>query len=223
MGLSGRSKYMQRNSVKVSMAVVRRLPKYHRYLGELLENDVNRISSKELGKIMGLTASQIRQDLNCFGGFGQQGYGYNVNDLYKEIGSILGLSREYKTVIVGAGNLGQAISNYEGFRREGFKLLAMFDLNPRLVGNAIRDIKIHDVMELEDFVRDNEVDIGIICVPKSSSQEIADILVRANIKALWNFAPNDVDVPDNIIIENVAINESLYTLTYLMNEDNLDI
>lgn len=214
---------MQRNSVKVSMAVVRRLPKYHRYLGELLENDVNRISSKELGKIMGLTASQIRQDLNCFGGFGQQGYGYNVNDLYKEIGSILGLSREYKTVIVGAGNLGQAISNYEGFRREGFKLLAMFDLNPRLVGNAIRDIKIHDVMELEDFVRDNEVDIGIICVPKSSSQEIADILVRANIKALWNFAPNDVDVPDNIIIENVAINESLYTLTYLMNEDNLDI
>ncbi len=214
---------MQRNSVKVSMAVVRRLPKYHRYLGELLENDVNRISSKELGKIMGLTASQIRQDLNCFGGFGQQGYGYNVNDLYKEIGSILGLSREYKTVIVGAGNLGQAISNYEGFRREGFKLLAMFDLNPRLVGNAIRDIKIHDVMDLEDFVRDNEVDIGIICVPKSSSQEIADILVRANIKALWNFAPNDVDVPDNIIIENVAINESLYTLTYLMNEDNLDI
>ena len=214
---------MQRNSIKVSMAVVRRLPKYHRYLGELIENDVNRISSKELGKIMGLTASQIRQDLNCFGGFGQQGYGYNVNDLYKEIGSILGLNREYKTVIIGAGNLGQAISNYEGFRREGFKLLAMFDVNPRLVGNTIRDIKIHDIMELEDFVRDNGVNIGIICVPKSSSQEIADILVRANIRALWNFAPNDVNVPDNIIIENVSINESLYTLTYLMNEDNLDI
>lgn len=149
--------------------------------------------------------------------------GYNVNDLYKEIGNILGLSREYKTVIIGAGNLGQAISNYEGFRREGFKLLAMFDVNPRLVGNTIRDIKIYDIIELEDYVRDNGVDIGIICVPKASSQEIADTLVRANIKALWNFAPNDVNVPDNIIIENVSINESLYTLTYLMNEDSLDI
>ncbi|MPW24890.1 redox-sensing transcriptional repressor Rex [Alkalibaculum sp. M08DMB] len=214
---------MQRNSVKVSMAVVRRLPKYHRYLGELIEKDILRISSKELGKIMGLTASQIRQDLNCFGGFGQQGYGYNVVELYKEIGHILGLDKEYKCVIIGAGNLGQAITNYEGFRREGFKLMAMFDINPRLIGNTIRDIKISDISELEEYVVDNDIVIGIICVPKENSQEIADTLVKANVRAIWNFSPSDVKVPEDVVIENVAINESLYTLTYLINEDNLDI
>lgn len=214
---------MQRNSIKVSMAVIRRLPKYHRYLGELLQKDVLRISSKELGKIMGLTASQIRQDLNCFGGFGQQGYGYNVVELQREIGNILGLNKEYKCVIIGAGNLGQAIANYEGFRREGFLLKAMFDVNPRLVGITIRDVKILDIMDLEEYVKEHEIMIGIICVPKEKSQDIADTLVRANIKAIWNFAPADVRVPENIVIENVAISESLYTLTYLINEENLDI
>ena len=214
---------MQRNSIKVSMAVVRRLPKYYRYLGELLERGILRISSKELGKIMGLTASQIRQDLNYFGGFGQQGYGYNVTELYKEIGNILGLNKEYRCVIIGAGNLGQAITNYEGFRRKGFNLMAMFDINPRIIGNAIRDVKIYDISELEKYVSENEIEIGIISVPKESSQDIADILVKSNVKAIWNFAPYDVKVPDNIVIENVAISESLYTLTYLMNEENLDI
>jgi len=214
---------MQRNSVKVSMAVVRRLPKYHRYLGELIEKDILRISSKELGKIMGLTASQIRQDLNCFGGFGQQGYGYNVTELNKEIGNILGLNKEYKCVIIGAGNLGQAITNYEGFRRKGFKLMAMFDVNPRLIGNTIRDIKIHDILELEEYVKENQIVIGIICVPVANSQEIADTLVRSDVKAIWNFSPTDVKVPDNVVIENVAISESLYTLTYLINEESLDI
>ncbi|MFZ7120576.1 MAG: redox-sensing transcriptional repressor Rex [Eubacteriaceae bacterium] len=214
---------MQRNSIKVSMAVIRRLPKYHRYLGELLQKDILRISSKELGKIMGLTASQIRQDLNCFGGFGQQGYGYNVVELQREIGNILGLNKEYKCVIIGAGNLGQAIANYEGFRREGFLLKAMFDVNPRLVGITIRDVKILDIMDLEEYVKEHEITIGIICVPKEKSQDIADTLVRANIKAIWNFAPADVRVPEDIVIENVAISESLYTLTYLINEENLDI
>lgn len=214
---------MQRNSIKVSMAVVRRLPKYYRYLGELLERNILRISSKELGKIMGLTASQIRQDLNYFGGFGQQGYGYNVTELYKEIGNILGLNKEYRCVIIGAGNLGQAITNYEGFRRKGFNLMALFDINPRIIGNAIRDVKIYDISELEKYVSENEIEIGIISVPKESSQDIADILVKSNVKAIWNFAPYDVKVPDNIVIENVAISESLYTLTYLMNEENLDI
>ncbi len=214
---------MQKNSVKVSMAVVRRLPKYHRYLGELIEKDILRISSKELGKIMGLTASQIRQDLNCFGGFGQQGYGYNVTELYKEMANILGLNKEYKCVIIGAGNLGQAITNYEGFRRKGFNLMAMFDVNPRLIGNTIRDIKIHDILELENYAKENEIVIGIICVPVVNSQEIADTLVRANVKAIWNFSPTDVKVPENIVIENVAISESLYTLTYLINEESLDI
>lgn len=214
---------MQRNSMKVSMAVVRRLPKYQRYLGELLQKDILRISSKELGKIMGLTASQIRQDLNCFGGFGQQGYGYNVTELHKEIGTILGLNKEYKCVIIGAGNLGQAIANYEGFRREGFILNAMFDVNPRLVGVTIRDVKIRDIDDLESYVNENDITIGIICVPKEASQNVADILVNANIKAIWNFAPTDVKVPENVVIENVAISESLYTLTYLINEESLDI
>ncbi|NTW70883.1 MAG: redox-sensing transcriptional repressor Rex [Eubacteriaceae bacterium] len=214
---------MQRNSIKVSMAVVRRLPKYYRYLGELIQNDILRISSKELGKIMGLTASQIRQDLNCFGGFGQQGYGYNVVELQKEIGNILGLNKTYNCVIVGAGNLGQAITNYEGFRREGFILKAMFDVNPRLIGNTIRDIKIHDIMELGEYVKENQIEIGIICVPKEFSQKVADTLVENNIKAIWNFAPADVNVPESIVIENVAISESLYTLTYLMNEDSLNL
>ncbi|MBF7096612.1 redox-sensing transcriptional repressor Rex [Alkalibacter mobilis] len=214
---------MQRHSVKVSMAVVRRLPKYYRYLGDLLHNDITRISSKELGKLMGLTASQIRQDLNCFGGFGQQGYGYNVEELQKEIGNILGLNKTYSCVIVGAGNLGQAIANYEGFRREGFILKAMFDVNPRLIGNTIRDIKILDIMDLGEYVKDNDVQLGIICVPKEQSQSVADTLMDNGVKAIWNFAPADVEVRDNVVIENVAISESLYTLTYLMNESNLDI
>jgi redox-sensing transcriptional repressor len=218
-----RSIDMQRNSIKVSMAVVRRLPKYYRYLGDLIHNDVMRISSKELGKLMGLTASQIRQDLNCFGGFGQQGYGYNVVELQKEIGSILGLNQSYNCVIVGAGNLGQAIANYEGFRREGFILKAMFDVNPRLIGNTIRDIKILDISDLGEYVENNDIQIGIICVPKEHSQSVADTLIENNVKAIWNFAPTDVSVPDNVVIENVAISESLYTLTYLMNEDSLNI
>lgn len=214
---------MQKHSVKVSMAVVRRLPKYYRYLGDLLQSDVTRISSKELGKLMGLTASQIRQDLNCFGGFGQQGYGYNVEELQKEIGRILGLNKTYSCVIVGAGNLGQAIANYEGFRREGFELKAMFDVNPRLIGNTIRDIKILDILELGEYVKNNGVELGIICVPKEQSQAVADSMMDNGIKAIWNFAPADVQVRENVVIENVAISESLYTLTYLMNEPQLEI
>ncbi|HCX64109.1 MAG TPA: redox-sensing transcriptional repressor Rex, partial [Eubacteriaceae bacterium] len=204
-------------------AVVRRLPKYYRYLEDLISNDVLRISSKELGKIMGLTASQIRQDLNCFGGFGQQGYGYNVVELQKEIGNILGLNKIYNCVIIGAGNLGQAIANYEGFRQEGFHLKAMFDVNPRLVGNTIRDVKIHDITDLSEYVKNNDIHIGIICVPKEHSQEIADTLTENKVKAVWNFAPTDVKVPEDVVIENVAISESLYTLTYLINEDQLEI
>lgn len=214
---------MQKVSVKVSMAVVRRLPKYYRYLGDLIQDGITRISSKELGKLMGLTASQIRQDLNCFGGFGQQGYGYNVEELQKEIGRILGLNQSYNSVIVGAGNLGQAIANYEGFRREGFVLNAMFDVNPRLVGNTIRDIKIYDILDLGGYIKENAIQIGIICVPKEQSQSVADTMMDNGIKAIWNFAPADVQVRDNVVIENVAISESLYTLTYLMNEPQLDV
>jgi redox-sensing transcriptional repressor len=211
---------MQRTSQKVSMAVIRRLPKYYRYLEGLLNKEIYRISSKELSRIMGLTASQIRQDLNCFGGFGQQGYGYNVEELYKEIGKILGLVREYKSVIVGAGNLGQAIANYSDFQRKGFKLEGMFDINPKLIGLKIRDVEIFDLDQLENFIKENNIEIGIMCVPLEKAQETADKLIAGGVKGIWNFAPFDIRVPDNIVIENVHLSESLYTLSYLLNEFN---
>ncbi|WP_250160311.1 redox-sensing transcriptional repressor Rex [Clostridiisalibacter paucivorans] len=202
----------------VSMAVIRRLPKYYRYLTELLEKDITRISSQELSKLTGFTASQIRQDLNNFGGFGQQGYGYNVEELQIEVGKILGLNRIYKTVLVGAGNLGQAIADYRGFEEAGFKLLALFDKNPKLIGLQIRGIEIKDVDYLEDFIVENGVEIGIICTPKEGSQEVADMLSRSGIKGIWNFAPADLRVPEEIIVENVHLNESLFTLSYLLKQ-----
>mgnify|MGYP000657230933 CR=1 FL=1 len=205
---------------RVSMAVIRRLPKYYRYLGELLDKDVNRISSQELSNITGFTASQIRQDLNNFGGFGQQGYGYNVEELHKQLGKILGLDRTYKTVLVGAGNLGQAVANYRGFEDAGFKLLALFDKNPKLIGLKIRDIEILDVDLLEDFIRNNEVEIGVITTPKEQAQWVADKFVNSNIKGIWNFAPTDLKVPDDVVVENVHLNESLFILSYMFKEVN---
>lgn len=171
------------------MAVIKRLPKYHRYLQELLRNDIERISSKELGEKIGFTASQIRQDLNCFGDFGQQGYGYNVKDLFNEISGILGLTRQYTTVLIGAGNIGQAIANYSNFERLGFRLNAIFDINPKLIGIKIHDIEIKDIDLLDECLQNGKVDVGIICVPKNNAQKIADKLVSNDIKAIWNFAP----------------------------------
>jgi redox-sensing transcriptional repressor len=147
----------------ISMAVIRRLPKYHRYLNELMKNDVDRISSKELSEKIKFTASQIRQDLNCFGDFGQQGYGYNVKDLYREICSILGIDREYSTVIIGAGNIGQAIANYN-FDKFGIELKGIFDVNPKLIGIKIRDVEIQDIDNLEQFLKENKIELGVICV-----------------------------------------------------------
>ena len=202
---------------RVSITVIRRLPKYYRYLTDLLNKGVTRISSQELSNMTGFTASQIRQDLNNFGGFGQQGYGYNVEDLKNQLDKILGLDKIYKTVIAGAGNLGQAIANYKGFQDAGFKVLALFDRNPRVIGLRIRDIEIKDVEQMESFIKENGVEIGIITVPKYSAQEIADIYVRSGIKGIWNFAPADIRVPDEIIVENVHLNESLFALSYFMN------
>lgn len=202
----------------ISMAVIRRLPKYHRYLKDLLDKEVYRISSKELSRLIGFTASQIRQDLNCFGGFGQQGYGYNVEELYNEIGKILGLDQTYKIIIVGAGNLGQAIANYTAFEKSGFELLALFDINPRLIGMKIRDIPFRDVDELEEFTAENKIDIVVISTPKEFAQSIVDKLNKDNIRGIWNFAPTDLKVPDNIVVENVHLSESLFTLSYLLNE-----
>lgn len=200
------------------MAVVRRLPKYHRYLSELKKNDVKRVSSQELSRITGFTASQIRQDLNCFGGFGQQGYGYNVDDLYQQISKILGLDKIYKTVVVGAGNLGQAIVNYNFFEKNGFIPQALFDINPKLIGLKINDIKVYDVENLESFVRDNGIDIGVICTPKGQCQKVAEALDRGGVQAIWNFAPSDVNVSEDIIVENVHLSESLFTISYLLKE-----
>jgi redox-sensing transcriptional repressor len=202
------------------MAVIKRLPKYHRYLMEMIRNDVDRISSKELSEKIGFTASQIRQDLNCFGDFGQQGYGYNVKDLYNEISTILGLTNEYNTIIVGAGNIGQAIANYTRFDRLGFSLTAIFDANPKLVGIRIRDIEIQDIDEMGKFLKENKVDIGVICVPRINAQKVCDALVENGVKGIWNFAPTDLIVPDDVVVENVHLSESLLTLTYLLKERN---
>ncbi|MTI70466.1 MAG: redox-sensing transcriptional repressor Rex [Firmicutes bacterium] len=204
---------------KVSMAVIRRLPKYFRYLSELLENDIRRISSKELSRLTGFTASQIRQDLNNFGGFGQQGYGYNVEGLHVELGKILGLNKSYKTVLIGAGNLGQAIANYKGFEDAGFNLLGIFDKNPKMIGLRIKDIEIGDVDDLEEFVEENGIEIGIICTPKYGSQDIADRLAKCGVKGIWNFAPADLKVPEGVTVENVHLNESLFTLSYLLKQN----
>ena len=202
----------------ISMAVIKRLPKYHRYLEELLRNEVDRISSKELSKKIGFTASQIRQDFNCFGDFGQQGYGYNVKELHAQISNILGLTKEYKCIILGGGNIGQAIANYTKFQKLGFKLEVIFDINPKLVGLKIRDIEIKDIDTLEDYLKENNVDVGIICVPSRSAQNICDILIKNNVKGIWNFAPVDLKVPEGVFTENVHLSENLLTLTYLMNE-----
>ena len=192
----------------ISMAVIRRLPKYHRYLGDLLDKDVQRISSKELSDIIGFTASQIRQDLNNFGGFGQQGYGYNVEALHKEIGNILGLNKIYKSVLIGAGNLGQAIANYAGFRKSGFEIKALFDANPRMIGLKIKDFEVLDSENLESFVKENDIDIAILCIPKNGAQDIVDRLVKVGVKGIWNFAPIDLEVPKGVIVENVNLTES---------------
>lgn len=202
----------------ISMAVIKRLPKYHRYLHELMDNEVDRISSKELSEKIGFTASQIRQDLNCFGDFGQQGYGYNVKALYNEISNILGLDREYKTVIIGAGNIGQAIANYNQFGKLGFDVMGIFDANPKLSGIQIRDIAIQDIDYLDGFLDRNQIDIGVICVPKVNAQKVADKLINNGVKAIWNFAPLDLDVPDDVTVENVHLSESILTLVYLLNE-----
>jgi redox-sensing transcriptional repressor len=202
----------------ISMAVIKRLPKYHRYLAELLRNDIDRISSKELSERIGFTASQIRQDLNCFGDFGQQGYGYNVKELYQQISTILGLTKEYKTIILGAGNIGQAVANYTRFDKLGFALEGIFDINPKLIGLKIRDIEIKDIDLLDEFLKVNPIDIGIICVPSSNAQKTCDLLVKNGVKGIWNFAPVDLNAPDDVIIENVHLSESLLTLSYLLNE-----
>ena len=203
---------------QISKAVIKRLPRYYRYLGELLEDNVERISSNDLSKKMRVTASQIRQDLNNFGGFGQQGYGYNVKYLYTEIGKILGLDIVHPMIIVGAGNLGQALANYVEFEKRGFKLVGIFDVNPVLEGIAVRGIEIQMISDLPFFMKENNIEIAILTLPKNKARDMAEILIENGIKAIWNFAHIDLDTPDDVIVENVHLSESLRTLSYNLSQ-----
>ncbi len=198
---------------EISSAVIKRLPRYYRYLGELLENGVVRISSKELSIRMKVTASQIRQDLNNFGGFGQQGYGYNVEYLHEEIGKILGLDTTQNMIIIGAGNLGQALANYD-FDHIGFKVIGIFDVNPRLEGLAVRGVEIKMIDELESFIKTHEIHVATLTVPQKQARSIASQLEAWGIRAIWNFAPTDLHVSDDVCVKNVHLDESLMTLSY---------
>ena len=199
----------------ISQAVIRRMPRYYRYLGELLEAGVERISSGKLSRMMNVTASQIRQDLNNFGGFGQQGYGYNVRFLYDEIGKILGLDKTHNFIVIGAGNLGQAIVNYARFERLGFMPTALFDVDETLVGQEVRGVKIYHLDELKDFCKENKVDIAALTMPKQSADNIAQVLVSLGIRAIWNFAHVDLNfTDDSVVVENVHLSDSLMQLSY---------
>jgi len=208
---------------KISSAVIRRLPRYYRYLGELKESKIQRISSGELSERMKVTASQIRQDLNNFGGFGQQGYGYNVEYLYDEIGKILGIDRTHSMVIVGAGNLGQAIANADDFAKRGFIIKGIFDNKKELEGRQIGSLNVMMTDRLADFIKSENIEILAITVPKDAARQVAKTAVDAGVKAIWNFAHTDLNVPDNIVVENVHLSESLMRLSYnIISHDDRD-
>lgn len=210
----------------ISRAVIMRLPRYYRYLGELLQEGVERISSSELSERMHITASQIRQDLNNFGGFGQQGYGYNVAHLYNEIAKILGLEQTYNVIIIGAGNLGQAIANYANFERRGFVVKAMFDIKPELEGKQVRGIPVYSMDQLETYVNQNQIQIAALTLPKAGAEKAARQLIRAGVRGIWNFAHTDLQVPKGVVVENVHLSESLMRISYrlgaLQNDQERD-
>lgn len=199
---------------EISQAVISRLPRYYRYLGDLKEQGVERISSQELSSMMHVTASQIRQDFNHFGGFGQQGYGYNTQYLYDEIAKILGLNQTHNMILIGAGNLGSALVNYMNYRNRGFFFKAAFDQNPKLIGKKIGGVEIHSMDDLETIISDNEVDIVVLTIPKQQAVKVAEQLAKYPIKAIWNFAHTDLHVPARIQVENVHLSDSLMRLSY---------
>lgn len=204
---------------RISKAVISRLPRYYRYLGELIQEKVERISSKELSIRMKVTASQIRQDLNNFGGFGQQGYGYNVKYLHNEIGKILGIDRENNLIVIGGGHLGQAIANYANFERRGFYIKAIFDIDPEIIGKEVRGVRVYSMGELEDFIKKNDIHIAALAIPKLQAEEVAKRLVAAGIVGIWNYAHIDLQVTDNVVVENVHLSESLMRLSYRVNRE----
>jgi len=204
---------------QVSISVIRRLPRYYRFLGELLKNGIHRISSRELSSRMGLTASQIRQDLNCFGGFGQQGYGYNVEALYGEIAHILGLDQNYKTILIGVGNLGRAVANHMTFDGRGYSLIGLFDSNEKIVGEVVRNITVMDMNQMEDFCIKNKPDVAILCTPREATQRIADKLVELGVRGFWNYSHYDINMKHpHVAVENVHLGDSLMTLCYKVKD-----
>lgn len=202
----------------ISKAVINRLPRYHRYLGMLMEQGVERISSAELSRQMNVTASQIRQDLNLFGGFGQQGYGYNVAHLYEEIGKILGLDREYRLIVIGAGRLARAIGSYVGFQKRGFHVEAFFDRDP---GKHLEDFNdstpVYALDTLSDYLKEHRTDIAVIAIPADAAKELIPVLDRGGVRGIWNFARTDLEVPDYMTVQSVHLSESLMQLSYKIN------
>lgn len=205
---------------KISMAVIRRLPRYFRYLTDLMKLDIKRVSSKELSERMHITASQIRQDLNCFGGFGQQGYGYNVEFLYNEIGKILGTDKRFACIILGAGNMGNALSNYENFKKRGFDILAIFDVDKEKIGTKINNIEVYSTDILPQFVVDNKIDIAILTVPNKRIIDAATEITSLGIKGIWNFSPTDLRLGEEVVVENVHLSDSLMVLGYRLRENS---
>ncbi len=199
----------------ISMSVIKRLPRYYRFLDDLKSMGMERISSKELSRRMGLTASQIRQDLNCFGGFGQQGYGYNVEQLHREIASILGLDASLKTIVIGAGNLGRAIATHMEFDKRGFSLIGIFDNKEAICGQLVRGLPVRHIDSLDDFCRELRPQIAVLCVPKDAAKDLSDQLISLGIKGIWNFSHYDLSVMHpEIPIENVHLSDSMMTLCY---------
>ena len=205
---------------EISQAVISRLPRYYRFLDSLEDAGMDRISSQELSKLMHVTASQIRQDLNHFGGFGQQGYGYNVSYLKEEIGKILGLDTQRNLIMVGAGNLGKALLNYNGFLQNGFWFIGVFDVDENKIGKKAGRLTVQSMDELPDFLKRNRVDIAALTVPAEAAESNARILIKGGVKAIWNFAHTDLEVPDGIQVENVHLADSLMKLAYNAQESH---
>jgi redox-sensing transcriptional repressor len=210
---------MMSGDKRISLSVVKRLPRYYRYLSELLEIGVTRISSQELSERMNVTASQIRQDLNNFGCFGQQGYGYNVAPLHDAMGKLMGLNRRYRVIIVGGGNIGRSLVNYEGFRRRGFIFEAVFDVDESLIGGSISGVPVFAAASLEKYLTENGADIAALALPKENAADAAKIIVECGVKGIWNFSHVDLHFPSDIALESVHLTDSLMTLSYRLNHE----
>lgn len=203
---------------KIPDIVIKRLPVYYRFLTSLHQMGISRVSSTDLGKKMGITSSQVRQDFFNFGSFGLQGYGYDVDQLRQEIGAILGLDTQHTMIIIGAGHLGQALARHSAFEKDGYSVIGVFDVNPHLIGEKIRDVEIMHVNRISDFVNQNRVDIAVVTVPRTYAKDVADLVTGLGIRGIWNFTSVKLAVPEDVAVENIHLSDSLMTLGYYMKE-----